>query len=332
MNIEYVSKHGAELVTLTNKAGLSVTLSDIGAGIRDLTYKGAPMMVSPESTDVYLGPNGGYYGKTVGPFAGRIKAGRYRVEGKEYRFPANEGKNALHSSCLDYSIRKFKMEVLRGEDGVSVVFSLLDEAANGVYPADISVLVRYKIMENEPVLRLKMMASPTADAPINLTNHSYWNPGAEHTILRDKLYVKASRVLCYDRELLPVEVKDVGEATDFRQAHAIGDFIASKELGKGKNAGYDHCFVFDESAKEEAVLRLEGSRFGLEISTDAPAIQIYSLNRPHADFPLSNGQKEIRHGGVALEPVKVAGPAETMIVKAGEEFICRACYRFFEIE
>lgn len=330
MNVEYTNVAGAELITLTNKAGLSVTLSDVGAGIRDITYMGVSMMVTPKDPEVYLGHNGGYYGKSIGPVAGRIQNGVYSVNGKRYAFPANEGKNCLHGSVMDYSLRKFKMELCRQENGTSVVFSLRDDSVEGVYPAEVSVVIRYKLLEEEPVLKLRQLASPSVDAPLNLSNHSYWNPGAEDTILDDTLFLKSSRAMSYSLDLIPQGLVPVSKALDFRTPHKVGDYINEEELHKTRTNGYDHCFAIDEHKKDEAILRLEGSSFGMEIFTDAPALQIYSLNYPHDNFPLSNGKVEQQNSGLAIEPVKVAGPAENFIVKGKGEFLYHTTYRFFK--
>ena len=80
MKIEYNSHYGSDFIKVKNEVGLEVILSSVRAGIYQITYDGIKTLSTPENLKIYVNPNPAYYGKTIGPIAGRVKDGLIKVD------------------------------------------------------------------------------------------------------------------------------------------------------------------------------------------------------------------------------------------------------------
>ena len=66
---------------------VEVTLSQIGAGVYSVFYKGEVMNAGPMNKDAYITDRVSFYGKTIAPFAGRLKDGLFSIGEKEFHLP-----------------------------------------------------------------------------------------------------------------------------------------------------------------------------------------------------------------------------------------------------
>lgn len=102
--MSYTAQVPTGLYTLTNKNGMEVCITNVGARI-------VSIMVADKSNnfrDVVLGFDSlkGYidhdqrhsnaHGAVVGRFANRIANGEFEIDGKKYKLPQNNGTNCLH--------------------------------------------------------------------------------------------------------------------------------------------------------------------------------------------------------------------------------------------
>lgn len=102
--MSYTAQVPTGLYTLTNKNGMEVCITNVGARI-------VSIMVADKSNnfrDVVLGFDSlnGYidhdqrhsnaHGAVVGRFANRIANGEFEIDGKAYKLPQNNGTNCLH--------------------------------------------------------------------------------------------------------------------------------------------------------------------------------------------------------------------------------------------
>lgn len=313
MKIDYRPNGSEGLVYLENEAGLAVTLSPLGAGIRDIFLNGKPMLYRPSDDQLYLAHNGGYYGKSIGPIAGRVKEGKLSYDGITATLPQNERGNCLHSATLCYAFELFKTEVEDAENGVNVVFTLFKEKIPGVYPSDVTLTVHYHLHEKEPILTLRYVAMLSDLAPLNLTNHSYFNLGGDENVLDHVLTVKSSYAETYDEALIPLGLKEVTPTLDFRKGKAIGQNIKNPEIYETTNRGYDHFFKFDKVKDGEPNLTVESSRFKLELRTDCPGVVIYTEGYPHEDRLMNNGKMETYGGALTLETCELQHQEEQLL-------------------
>lgn len=301
MILESVEMDGVTFLKMTNAVGLSVLLSDYGAGIYEIRYLGEAMNIAPKDKKAWL-KSDAYFGKTVGRLAGRVANGKLDYLGKTYTLSVNEGKNTLHGGKEGFSYRLFKMDVVHLGDGVAADFYLISPALDMGFPGECALRVRYFLKEDEPLLRISYQSKVSEQTPLNFTCHTYFNLGGEKNVDRHLLHVKSHQSETYDSSLIPQGFKASPSCLDFSEKKRVGKDIDDPYLLNSRTAGYDHCFLFSNN-DGGVVLSLESEHFLFELKTSLPAVQIYSDNYPHPEMPLNNGQMEERHSGLAIEPV-----------------------------
>ena len=88
-------------ISLDNENGMFLTLSTNGAGIYqlevvDANNKRESVVLTPQDLNDYY-TAGGYFGKCVGRFSGRIDEGKCKINDVEYNLDINwNGVNSIH--------------------------------------------------------------------------------------------------------------------------------------------------------------------------------------------------------------------------------------------
>ena len=130
----------AALITVTNRRGTRLMLSDLGARIAGLELQTGigPMELVTRFADAraYL-EQGRYHGAVIGRYANRIGGAAFTLNGEKYSLCANDGKNSLHGGSLGFDSRLWEYEV-RGE---SVLFALVSPDMEEGYPGTLDVMV-----------------------------------------------------------------------------------------------------------------------------------------------------------------------------------------------
>lgn len=294
---------------LINASGASVKLSSLGAGILEIKVPDRDGNLA----DVVLGYkdvadyfyDGPCAGKVPGRYANRISKGHLDIDGKVYQLNINNGPNHLHGGPENFSNRIWDCEM----DGDTVVFSLESPDGDENYPGNLTARVAYT-WSDDNVLKIVLGAVTDAPTVINLTNHTYFNMAGEDkpgTALDQVLQLHCSRYLPTDDTLIPTgEMAPVeGTPMDFTRPKAVGldikrDFPA---LNYGK--GYDNCWVIDGCEDGDvhvaAVLCDKVSGRMVEISTDQPAVQVYTGNWLGGCPTGKSGNQYRDYDGVAIE-------------------------------
>jgi aldose 1-epimerase len=301
MILESVDVDGVTFLKMTNGVGLSLLLSDYGAGLYEVRYLGAPMCIAQKEKKEWLNSDA-YFGKTVGRLAGRIAEGKLDYLGKSYLLSVNEGKNTLHGGKEGFSFRFFKMDVVHLGDGVAADFYLTSPALEMGFPGECSLRVRYFLREDEPSFRITYQSKVSEQTPLNFTSHTYFNLGGEVNVEKQKLTVHSGEVETYDSSLIPLGFVKVPPCLDFRNGKAVGQDINDPLLQNSRTLGYDHCFRFLKKA-DPVKLTLENETYRLDLDTSLPCVQIYSDNYPRPHCLLNTGHEEEKHSGLAVEPV-----------------------------
>ena len=296
------------LWTLRNENGLVAKVTDYGATLVEMHVpdKGGRFVDVVNGFDSVEGyqnwdddpsnPNQ-YFGCTTGRVCNRIAKGKFKLNGKEYSLPINDGPNHLHGGG-DGALPRVMWSgtPYANKDGQGVVFSYTSPDGDESYPGTLVILVTYTLTHGDE-LRIEYEAkleegsrNPTI---VNLTNHSYWNlAGAgSGTVLNHMLTLNADKYTVTDDTLIPTgEIADVTEKKnshlDFRKPHTIGGRIPDKDATnteecKTDSKGYDHNFVLNGKLGEmrlAATLKDPASGRVLEIHTVEPGIQFYSGN------------------------------------------------------
>lgn len=313
MTLETYEKDGMTFVKLANKASLSLTLCDHGAGIYEIRYDGLPMNLAEQDVASWKDSDT-YFGKTVGRVAGRIENAKLDYLGKTYALEPNEGNTCLHGGPKGFSHKNFKMDIVRLEDGVAVDFYLVSPAGEGGFPGEVNLRVRYFLYEEESKFKILYQSKVSEQTPLNLTNHSYFNLGGEKNVVHQTLWIKSHQNESYSKILIPLGFLNSTPATSFSKPKEIGKDIDAKELYETRTKGYDHCYKFDDNDAKSPVLSLENGRYKMQIITSYPCVQVYSHNYPHEGEMLNTGKACELHSGVAIEPVYAPNDFHTMTV------------------
>ena len=242
---------------LENRNGTVLSLISYGAAIKGLKL--------PNGLDVVLGydtiegyeKDDKYMGAIAGRCANRISGGKFILNGKEYSLAVNDGPNHLHGGNIGFDKKVWDS---RTEED-AVIFSLVSEDMEEGYPGKLEVEVSYRLSNNNEVV-IDYHAVSDADTIVNLTNHSYFNLGAngaeDHyiTINADE-YTEIDENGCSNGKVSSV----YGTPFDFTKPKKVGQDINAdcEQLINAK--GYDHNFVFKKDYDENYIWYLEKNKF-----------------------------------------------------------------------
>lgn len=252
-----------------------------------------------------------YFGATVGRYANRIKAGRFAIDGKQYRLATNNNGNALHGGPLGYDKRLWTIDKV--SDGPVASVSLRYVSADGEegYPGALTVTATYSLGEDD-TLTVEYQATTTKPTIVNITNHSFFNLAGEasQTSVYDQyLTIPAEATTPVDASLIPTgQFRPVeGTPFDFRRPTRIGERIRDgrdPQIVFGQ--GYDENFVIARAPSDTPRLhaRIEdpGSGRMLDILSNQPGLQLYTGNFLDGTAIGRSGHAYRQGDGIALEP------------------------------
>ena len=293
MNIKQFNLDGENCYRLENEY-LDVILTSTGAGIYSLKFLNRPMTIVPKEMKEYL-ISDGYYGKSIGRIAGRLRDGILSYKGKDYQISQNEGKKSLHGGINGFSHRVFSSRI----ENDFVVFSLDSENGDNGYPGKLHLEVSYTLRDNS--LFVIFTSVSDSDTPVNFTNHSYFS--LDEDSCKDlTLYLASSKAMDYDDALIPTGLVDNNETMDFLKPKKIGQDIDNPYLYKTPTKGYDHYFLLDKKVENQADIILESKNIKMEIGTTFPGAQIYTGNYYPENLTNNRDKKFVQNHSVAIEP------------------------------
>ncbi|MCL2095829.1 MAG: galactose mutarotase [Oscillospiraceae bacterium] len=324
------------LITLKNKNGMSVSLTNYGASAVDLCVPDKngdfiDVLLGYDDLDGYI--NGkSCQGASIGRYGNRIGGAKFKLNGEEYILRKNNGENSLHGGIVGYHRRVWRtLGVSDGKDAsAAFVYTSPDGEEN--FPGEVNIFIEYTLTE-ENSLKIKYSAVSDRDTVLNLTNHSYFNLGGYNSgdILNARMQIFAENYTPVDNGLIPTgEIASVKNTPfDFTEPKLIGKDIKSIDIG-----GYDHNFILGEPGitRKAAVACDFNTGIEMTVYTDMPAMQFYTgINLNEA-----NGKKGSAMGkfaGFCLE-TQYSPNTPNMphfpqcVLKKGEEFRSETEYAF----
>jgi aldose 1-epimerase len=328
------------LLTLTNKAGNIIKLTNYGAKINwievpDKNGKKENITFGYDNFDETQKGDMSF-GSVVGRYANRIAKGKFTVDGVEYTLPLNNGPNTLHGGPAGWHSVVWDCEVIKDSKVPSVKFTYVSPDKEQGFPGTVTVSVVYTWTDNNEI-KMDYTYSTDKKTVVNVTNHAYFNLHGEGKgdILDHVLTLKASAFTPVDSVMISTgEIRPVaGTPFDFNTPHAIGERIGENydQLILGK--GYDHNFVLDN--KEEVDVTVYDPTTGrvLEVITDQPGMQLYTGNFLNGTKIGHNGVVYMHRTGFCLEsghyPDSPNHPDfPTTIINPGETIKTSTIYRF----
>ncbi len=295
------------LYTLENVNGMVVKVTSYGATITSVSIPCATgrkeIVCGFDTLEGYLSDeyraNAPYFGSTVGRFASRIKDGKFKIDGKEYKLATNDGPNHLHGGIKGFDKRIWDAEEFADEGEVGIRLSIESPDMEEGFPGKVLPRVTI-ILDNNNQLHFLYEAFTTQRTPISMTNHCYWNlSGFEETIHNHKAQVFAENYLKPDATNVPVgEIASVeGDPADLRKSKLFKD--ALNELP----TGFEHYFVFDNRKDLRKVAAFEHQESGtsMTLSTTEPGMLFYSGYYTSDKLKRENGDRFGRYRGFCCE-------------------------------
>ncbi len=273
----------------------------IGVKAPDLAGKMEDVVLGYDTMDKWLADKN-YLGAIVGRYGNRIAKGRFTIDGKEYRVPANNNGNALHGGPVGFDQKVWIATPV--PNGVQM--TLVSEDGDMGFPGTLNVKVIYTLIGGN----LTVKYEETTDKPtvVALTNHAYFNLSGDdkRDVLGHKMTILAESITAADKELIPTgEIRPVaGTPLDFRTAHVIGERIGDHDEQLENGGGYDHNWVLNGPAgamKVAAIVEEPTSGRTLTVSTTEPGVQFYSGNFLDGSLAGRHKVSYSKHMGFCLE-------------------------------
>ena len=328
------------LLTLTNKAGNVIRLTNYGAKITwiEVPDKNGKKDNITLGYDTFEGTLKGdkYFGAVVGRYANRIAHGKFSIDGVAYNTPLNDGPNTLHGGPLGWHSVVWNTEIVKDSKFPTVKFTYVSPDMEEGFPGKVDASVTYTWNDNNEIV-MDYTCTTDKKTVVNITNHAYFNlHGAGNgDILDHVVTLKASAFLPVDSVMIPTgEIRKVaGTPFDFSTPHAIGERIGEKYdqfiLGKG----YDHNYILDNKEEVDVTVYEPVSGRMLEVITDQPGMQFYTGNFLDGTQTGHGGKVYQYRSGFCLEsghypdsPNHADFPST--VLNAGETLKSTTIYRF----
>ncbi len=323
---------GAMMYTLANRSGLEVDILNYGAIIRairvpDKTGKLTDVTLGFSSVEDYSKCTS-YIGATVGRTAGRIRGGKFALDGKDYQLSKNEnGKTTLHGGFEGFNRKMWKVTVWP-ENPLKIDMEYHSVDGEEGYPGNVLSRVSFELASDKNVLTIRYHADVDKPCPISLTNHTYFNLNGEQSgkdVLNNEIMIAADKYLPVDPDCLPTgEQKDVTKTPmDFRTPTAIGKRIHDKYEEFKITRGYDNPWMLHKSSDVLCHAHSPATGIDMAIRTTEPCVVMYTGNYLDGGMKGKSGVPYGQHYGFCLETSRVENSMNepsfpSCIVRPGE--------------
>ena len=328
------------LLTLTNKAGNVIRLTNFGAKINwieipDKNGKKDNVTFGYDTFDETLKGDMSF-GSVVGRFANRIAHGKFSLDGVVYNTPVNNGQNTLHGGPEGWHSVVWNTEILKDSKVPAVRFTYLSPDMEEGFPGTVNAAITYTWTDKNEIV-MDYICTTDKKTVVNITNHAYFNlHGAGNgDILDHVLTLKASAFTPVDSFMIPTgEIRPVaGTPLDFNTPHTIGERIGEKYDQLILGRGYDHNYILDNKDDVDVTVYEPVSGRVLEVITDQPGMQLYTGNFLTGKQTGHGGKVFNFRSGLCLEsghyPDSPNHPDfPTTILNPGETFKSTTIYRF----
>lgn len=335
-------KKTVDLYTLTNINAVEVGIMTYGGivvslKVPDRSSNLQEVTLGYHSLDGYLKNSSPYFGALIGRYGNRIGKGKFSLGGREYRLATNSGESHLHGGNRGFDKVVWKPTEVRGQKSVGLKLDYVSPDGEEGYPGTLSATVVYTLT-NDNELKIDYAATTTKETIVNLTNHAYFNLGADANILKHEVTINADRFTPISEAFIPTgELRSVkGTPMDFTKPMAIGARISQKDEQLARGNGYDHNWVLnrkDNSLSLAARVEEPASGRVLEVLTTEPGVQFYTGNFLDGTIKGKGGKIYQQRAGFCLEtqhfpdsPNKPNFPST--VLKPGQKYASTTVYKF----
>lgn len=262
-----------------------------GASIYSYTYKGHAWFFSPIDKSHFLSSKG-FYGKTLGPIAGRYKIG---------------DKVICHGGERSLSFREFDYSYEIKDNSFLIEFHLNVNDDCEFYGNHVSYNVIYEVNEEGEIL-VNYRLLPYEDTYASLSLHSYF------TFDKEDVRELEARI---DSEEVSILNDDLS-INHFAPSSAAFDFKTKKKLS--------HTYIEKENLTMRGhylkgvayPVEIKGDKCALTIDSSFPSALIYLDSAPIGEIGLSR-QMEKQFSCFVFEPEIEPSNKEELLIKKGQE-------------
>ncbi|WP_282121982.1 aldose epimerase family protein [Algibacter mikhailovii] len=325
------------LYTLSNDTGMELKITNYGATITSFIVpnKNGTLQnivcgfdtLEGYFSDVYQG-NSPYFGCTVGRYCSQIKDSKFTLNGETFQLADNCGDNNLHGGIVGFDKKIWQVENV---DKSSIKMTLQSKDLEEGFPGNVDVSVIFRL-SNDNELCIDYTATPDADTPLSLTNHTYFNLSSfTETVENHIAQVNTDKRLAMDEtgaatgEIVNLE----GQVDDLRVGQRIGD------VHDAMGDGFENFYIFDnpnEDLKHVASISSSDNGLTLDVSTTEPCMLLYTGKYTSNELARENGEQYGKYRGFCCETHRYQnGPnipsSPKSITKAGETFKSKTVFK-----
>lgn len=282
-------------VELINYGGI---ITSIKVPDRDSNYK--DIVLGYDTLEEYFN-NPWYFGAVIGRVAGRIKDGKFKLDGKNYKLNKNEKKSThLHGGVKDFDKVIWKTAEYVSDNSIAVILSYTSKDGEENYPGNLDVYVKYELSNNGE-FSITYSAETDAPTPVTLTNHTYFNLNGtdfSNSVLNQMLQIKADRFYSLDENSIPISLNNVeGTPLDFRNGMRIGEKINEKF------EGYDHPWLLNDIDLKNIKISVFNPDNGIkmEVLSDQPCVVCFTANGLDGKVRGKKNTQYKKYAGLCLE-------------------------------
>ncbi|MYM23325.1 galactose-1-epimerase [Duganella sp. FT135W] len=288
-----------EKVVLENERGMRLAYIDYGATLVQAQVAGRNVILSLPNLPAFERTRG-RYGAIIGRYAGRIAGARYTLDSKTVQLAPNNRGIAMHGDPAPYDKRVWQRQDFADKESIGSIYRLHSPDGDQSFPGAMDISVTYRLLRKRDEFRIEYQATTSAPTVLNLTNHVYFNlaGAAANTLEGHRFQIAADRYLETDAARVPTgAMLDVsGTPFDFRRAASVHARLPSVA------GGYDHSLLFSKTLGVYApVAVVQGGGIRMEVSTNEPSVQLYTVNGFDGSETGSEGVAYQRHGAFAFE-------------------------------
>lgn len=325
--------------TLENNHGSQLSAINYGATltalrVTDKNGKIENVVLGLDSIDEYK-KHTSFFGATIGRVAGRIKYGKFTLNGRSYQLTINEGENQLHGGG-DFNTQIWEVKESVEDAEASLIFNLLSPAENYGYPGNLSVTVCFTLTENNE-WKINYTAVSDETTLFNPTTHTLFNLTGDKnkSILDHQLTLPSNKIVELGEGYIPTGnlLSVENTAFDFREGGQLKQGIESTHPQNQLVVGFDHAFLFNrESGKPDLTLNDPTSGRRLKVFTDRDSVVIYTGNRLSEQVELV-GYPVKDYTGLTLETQQLPDAINnegfgSILLEANQTFHSETVYQF----
>ncbi|SES93665.1 aldose 1-epimerase [Oceanobacillus limi] len=286
-----------KLFTLTNDQHMQVSILNYGGTITRLVVPDKHGKLE----NIVLGyknildyeSNPYFFGTIIGRVAGRIPNSTFTIDKSNYSLEANEGVHHLHGASTGFHRVTWNAEPFQTTNSVGVKLTHRSPDGEGGYPGNVEVTVTYTLT-NDNQFKINYDAVSDQQTALTLTNHSYFNLSGDFkdTIHDHLVEIDSDHVVELDEQLIPTGEKVHVENTpfDFRTERKLASGIDSDhQQNRVVGNGYDHYFLFNNTTKNDVIVREKTSGRLMCITTNQPGMVMYTANTLPESVELTEG-------------------------------------------